>query len=176
MLLEPRDYRLLRELWRVLPGLRKATRAFRTANPAVGSLYQRHCQRSRAAGLPINAWRDIFLQFMSLHLLCRVEEPYDKYLPYLRGLLFVLVFNTFCGASALPSIKLKRSLGDVAVRDSTFGSTIRFVQTVCDRTFTVLKSHFERIGHLYDIRFWGLKSRPNHFKLNSLTSFELYHF
>ena len=35
ILLEPRDYRLLRELWRVLPGLRKATRAFRTANPAV---------------------------------------------------------------------------------------------------------------------------------------------
>ena len=26
---------------------------------------------------------------------------------------------------------------------------------------TVLKSHFERIGHLYDIKFWGLKSRSN---------------
>ena len=31
-------------------------------------------------------------------------------------------------------------------------STIVSVQTVCDRSFTVLKLHFEWIGHLYDIK------------------------
>ena len=52
------------------------------------------------------------------------------------------------------SVKLQHSLCDASVRTSTFLSTIRFVQSLCDRTFTVLKSHFEQIGHLYDIEFW----------------------
>ena len=65
--------------------------------------------------------------------------------------MFVLVVYTLCGASALWSVKLQSSLGDADVRDSTLGSTIRFVQTVCGRIFTVLKSYYEQIGHFYDI-------------------------
>ena len=34
---------------------------------------------------------------------------------------------------------------------------LQFFQTVCDRTFTVIKLHYERIGHLYDIDIWDLK-------------------
>ena len=59
-----------------------------------------------------------------------------------------------CGALALQSIELKRSLSYSAVQDSMLESTIRFVQTPCDRTLTVLKSHYERIGHMYDIDIW----------------------
>ena len=40
------------------------------------------------------------------------------------------------------SVKLQRHIGDATVRDIKLGFTIRFVQTVCDITFTVLKSHF----------------------------------
>ena len=61
---------------------------------------------------------------------------------------------TLCCALTLQSVELQRSLGDAAVSDSTLGSTIRFIQTVRDRTFTVLKLHYERIGHLYDIKIW----------------------
>ena len=53
---------------------------------------------------------------------------------YLRGLLFVLVVYTFCGALVLLSVKLQRSLGDAAVQDSTLESAIRFFQAVYDST------------------------------------------
>ena len=63
--------------------------------------------------------------------------------------LFLVVY-TLCGTSALKSVELQRSIGDAAVQEITLKYAIRFVQTVYDRTFTVLKSHYERIGHLYD--------------------------
>ena len=69
--------------------------------------------------------------------------------------MFVFVVYTLCGASALQSVELKRSIGDSAVQDSMLESTIRFVQTACDRTFKVLKSHYKRIGHMYDIDIWN---------------------
>ena len=59
----------------------------------------------------------------------------------LHSLLFVLVVYTLCGALALQTIELRRSLGDAAVWDRTFGSKIRFFQMVCYCNFTVLKSH-----------------------------------
>ena len=62
------------------------------------------------------------------------------------GLMFVLVIYTLCGASALHSVELQRSLGDAAVRYSTLGSNIWFFQTVCDSSFKVIKSHDELIG------------------------------
>ena len=37
---------------------------------------------------------------------------------YLRGLLFVLFIYTLCGASALQSVELQRSLGDTDVQYS----------------------------------------------------------
>ena len=43
---------------------------------------------------------------------------------YIRGLLFVLVLYILCGASALQSVEFQRSLGDAAVRDSTFEYSI----------------------------------------------------
>ena len=60
-----------------------------------------------------------------------------------------------------PSVELRLSLGDATLRDSTFGSTIWFVQSLCDPNFTVLKSHFQRIGHLNDIKCFGTKSCSN---------------
>ena len=45
-------------------------------------------------------------------------------LTYLRGLLFVLDMYATCGASALQSFELQRSLGDAAVQDSTLKSAI----------------------------------------------------
>ena len=54
-------------------------------------------------------------------------------------------------------VKIQRSLGDTAVNDGTFGSTIQFFQTVYDINFTVQKLHFKRIGHLHDIDFWDLR-------------------
>ena len=59
----------------------------------------------------------------------------------LRRLMFVLVVYNLCGASALQSVKLQISLGDAAVQDITLGSKIRFVQTVCNHTFKVIKLH-----------------------------------
>ena len=44
-------------------------------------------------------------------------------LTYLRGLFLVLFIFTLCGAWALQSVELQRSLGDAAVRDSTLEST-----------------------------------------------------
>ena len=55
--------------------------------------------------------------------------------------LFWLIYTLY-GASAMHSVKLQRHIGDATVRDRTLGFTIRFVQTVCDITFTVLKSYF----------------------------------
>ena len=43
---------------------------------------------------------------------------------YLRGLLFVLVVYTLCGALALQTVELQRSLGDAAVQHSTLESAI----------------------------------------------------
>ena len=40
------------------------------------------------------------------------------------GLLIVLVVYTLCGALALQSVELQRSLGDAAVQDSTLESVI----------------------------------------------------
>ena len=40
------------------------------------------------------------------------------------------------------SVKLQCSISDAAVRDSIFRSMIRFVQNLCNHTFTVLKSLF----------------------------------
>ena len=54
---------------------------------------------------------------------------------YLRGLLFVLVIYTLCGALALQYVKLQRNLGNAAVQQSTLESAIRFFQKVFDRTF-----------------------------------------
>ena len=59
-----------------------------------------------------------------------------KYNAYnLRGLLFTLVVYTLCGASALQSIELQRSLGDAAVRNSTLNLRFDLFKKVCDRTF-----------------------------------------
>ena len=49
---------------------------------------------------------------------------YNKYVPYLRDLLFVLVIYTLYRVSALISVELQRILCDASVCDSTFGSTI----------------------------------------------------
>ena len=49
---------------------------------------------------------------------------------YLRGLLFVLVIYTLCGASALQSVEIQRSLGDADVWDSTLESAILFVSSL----------------------------------------------
>ena len=65
------------------------------------------------------------------------------------------------------SVEIQRSLGDAAVRDSTLESAVLFVQKVCNG-LTVLKSHEERIGHLYDIKIFC----SNNFKFNSLTSYK----
>ena len=48
----------------------------------------------------------------------------QKVLKYLCGLLIVLVIYTLCGASALQSVKLQGSIGDVAVGDITLESAI----------------------------------------------------
>ena len=53
------------------------------------------------------------------------EVLYDEY-TYLRGLLFVLIINSLCGASALRSIKLQRNLVDTSVRESTLESVNLF--------------------------------------------------
>ena len=66
--------------------------------------------------------------------------------------LFLIVYN-LCGAFFISSIELQHSLGDAAVLESTFISMILFVQMACDWTFTIQKSHFGRMGHLYDIEF-----------------------
>ena len=54
---------------------------------------------------------------------------------YLRGLLIVLVVYTLCGASALQSVELQRSIGDAAVRHSTLNLRFDLFKKVCDRTF-----------------------------------------
>ena len=55
--------------------------------------------------------------------------------------------------SAAP-IELQLNLDDSTFQDSMFRSTIRFVQYFFDRGFTLIKLHFKRINHLYDIKFW----------------------
>ena len=50
-------------------------------------------------------------------------------------------------------VEFQQSLDDAAVQYSTFGSTIIFVQYLCNNTFNVKKSHLEQIGYLYDIGF-----------------------
>ena len=71
---------------------------------------------------------------MSLILPGRVEVYTIIIDAYLSGLLFVLVIYTLCGALALRTVELQICLGDGAVPDSTSGYTIRFVQTVFNRT------------------------------------------
>ena len=67
----------------------------------------------------------------------------------------MLVIYTFCGAFQLQSVKLQTSLGSDSVQDSTY---LQFnFQTVCDCTFTVLKSHDKNMGHVYDINLWEEK-------------------
>ena len=48
----------------------------------------------------------------------------QKVLTYLCGLLIISVVYTLCGALALQSVELQRSLGDAAVQDSTLESVI----------------------------------------------------
>ena len=53
----------------------------------------------------------------------------------LRGLLFTLFVYTLCGASALQSIELQRSLADAAVWHSTLNVRFYLFKKDCDRTF-----------------------------------------
>ena len=55
------------------------------------------------------------------------------------------------------SIELQKIICDTAFWDSKLISMIRFVQFLYDHTFTLIKSIFERIGHLYDIELWDWK-------------------
>ena len=55
----------------------------------------------------------------------------------------------FVFASLLQSIKLQRSLGDANAQDSILWSIIQFLQTVCDRTFILLKSHYKQVSHQF---------------------------
>ena len=63
------------------------------------------------------------------------------------------------------SVKIKRSIGDAAIRISTFRYMIHFVQNLCDHTFIVLKLYSVLIGHLYDIKPVGI-SHNNHYPVN----------
>ena len=58
---------------------------------------------------------------------------------------------TWCGASALQSVKIQRSIGDAAVRHSTLEYELWFVQKVFDRT---LKYIIRSGTNLSFIRHW----------------------
>ena len=80
--------------------------------------------------------------------------------------------NTLCSASDLRSVELQIILGDADVWDITLESMILFVKTVFDRTGIALQMDRSFVWHQY----FGLNSCSNHFKFDSLTSYELSHF
>ena len=94
----------------------------------------------------INKGRDIFLQTMSPYFRVGLRRHMKRAYISTRSIdCFVHLY--FVRSFGATSVELHRSLKYAAVRYSQFGSAIRFVQNLCNRTFTVLKAYFNRIGH-----------------------------
>ena len=91
---------------------------------------------------------------------------------YLRDLLFVLVIYTLFGASALQSVKLPRSLGDAAVQHSMLESPI----LIFSKGLRSYRTSQNRIRKESVICITSIILLSNHYKFNSLTSYELSHF